>query len=100
MTSTRKGEEMWQGKGGGGENSSCGRHTCNPSKKVFHTVRDEHHDGGREDADPDEEVREPEGEDELVGDGAELGRRQHGNDDESVAELKKKEEAVTHILRQ
>ena len=55
---------------------------------VWHTVRYEHHDGGREDADADEEVGEPEGEDELVGDGAQLGRRQHGDDDESVAQLK------------
>ena len=55
---------------------------------ILHTISDEHHDGGREDADADEEVGEAEGEDELVGDGAKLGRRQHGDDDQSVAELK------------
>ena len=51
------------------------------------TVRDEHHDGGREDADADEEVCEAEGEDELVGDGAQLRRRQHRDDDQSVPQL-------------
>ena len=45
------------------------------------------HDGGREDADADEEVCEAEGEDELVGDGAQLRRRQHRDDDQSVTQL-------------
>ena len=54
-----------------------------------HTISDDHHDGGREDADADEEVCEAEGEDELVGDGAKLRRRQHRDDDQSVPQLQK-----------
>ena len=55
--------------------------------RPVHTISDDHHDGGREDADADEKVGEAEGEDELVGDGAQLRRRQHRDDDQSVTQL-------------
>lgn len=59
------------------------------------TLGDVHHDCGREDADPDQEVGHPEREDEAVGHGAQLGGRQHGRNDQEVADLKKRDREMT-----
>ncbi len=57
-----------------------------------------HHDGRWDDADADEEVRHGQGQDKVVGDGAQLGRGDHGGDDQEVARLRvvgKKRELTT-----